>query len=342
MELHAVSREDRDRYLISSLIEEAITSSQLEGAATTLEEAKSLLRSGRKPRDRSERMVLNNYIALEYIREIKKEPLTLSLLLEIHRLVCIETLDDPSAAGRLRKEGEKIHVVDAEHSTILHTPPDSSSLPDHLEKFCEFANFGENDEPFVHPVIRGILLHFMLGYIHPFVDGNGRTARALFYWSMARQKYWLMEYISISRLLKKAPAQYSRAYLYTESDDNDATYFIIHQLETIECAIQALYEYLDKKAEQQQSAEKLLRHSPKYTSQLNHRQVALLSHALKHPGHDYTVESHRRSHNITQETSRTDLNKLVDIGLLDKGKRGRAFVYYSPNDLRQRINQLVG
>lgn len=338
MASHAVSREDRDRYLISSLIEEAITSSQLEGAATTREEAKSMLRSGRKPRDRSERMILNNYNAMEFIREIKSEHLTLDLLFEVHRIICTDTLDDRSAAGRLRKAGEKIHVVDAEHSTILHTPPDSESLVERLEKLCCFANLGEDDEPFVHPVIRAILLHFMLGYIHPFVDGNGRTARALFYWSMARQKYWLMEYISISRLLKKAPAQYGRAYLYTETDDNDVTYFIIHQLETIERAIQALYEYLEKKATQQQSAEKLLRHSPEYASQLNHRQVALLSHALKHPGHDYTVASHRRSHNITQETSRTDLNKLVGMGLLDKVKRGRAFMYYSPNDLHQRID----
>ncbi|MCB1761597.1 MAG: Fic family protein [Gammaproteobacteria bacterium] len=338
MGAHAVSQEDRDRYLVSSLIEEAITSSQLEGAATTREEAKSMLRSGRKPRDRSEQMVLNNYTAMEYIREIKQLPLTLDLLLELHRKVCIDTLDDSSAAGRLRREGENIQVVDAGHSTILHTPPEASSLPESLRKLCQFANLGDDGEPFVHPVIRAILLHFMLGYIHPFVDGNGRTARALFYWSMARQNYWLMEYLSISRLLKKAPAQYGRAYLYTETDDNDATYFIIHQLVTIERAIEALYEYLDKKTEQQQSAEKLLRHSPQYTCQLNHRQVALLSHALKHPGHNYTVASHRRSHNITQETARTDLNRLVEINLLDKGKRGRAFVYYSPNDLRQRID----
>ena len=297
-----------------------------------------MLRSGRKPRDRSEQMVLNNYTAMEYIREIKQLPLTLDLLLELHRKVCIDTLDDSSAAGRLRREGENIQVVDAGHSTILHTPPEASSLPESLRKLCQFANLGDDGEPFVHPVIRAILLHFMLGYIHPFVDGNGRTARALFYWSMARQNYWLMEYLSISRLLKKAPAQYGRAYLYTETDDNDATYFIVHQLVTIERAIEALYEYLDKKTEQQQSAEKLLRHSPQYTCQLNHRQVALLSHALKHPGHNYTVASHRRSHNITQETARTDLNRLVEINLLDKGKRGRAFVYYSPNDLRQRID----
>jgi hypothetical protein len=75
----------------------------------------------------------------------------------------------------------------------------------------------------VHPVLRAILLHFMIGYDHPFADGNGRTARALFYWSMARSGYWLMEYTSISHILRKAPARYMRAYLHTETDKNDTT-----------------------------------------------------------------------------------------------------------------------
>lgn len=296
-----------------------------------------MLRSGRKPRDRSERMVLNNYHVMEYIREIKDEFLTPELVLELHRIVTTETLDDPTAVGRLRNPGERIHVVDSEHSTILHTPPNALSLPERLTVLCKFANQSDDSPPFIHPVIRAILLHFMLGYDHPFIDGNGRTARALFYWSMARQKYWLMEYVSISRLLKQAPAQYGRAYLYTETDANDATYFILHQLSVIQRAIQSLYDYLELKSAQQRSAEKLLRHSPKFTSQLNHRQIALLSHALKHPGHGYTVDSHRRSHKVTQQTSRTDLLKLAELGLLEKTKVGRAFVYYAPEDLQQRI-----
>ena len=338
MDSHIVSHEDRDRYLVSSLIEEAITSSQLEGATTTREEAKAMLRSGRKPRDRSERMILNNYHVMEYIREIKNVHLTPELVLEIHRIISTGTLDDPTAAGRIRNPGKRVHVVDSEHSTILHTPPIATSLPERLIVLCKFANQSDDSLPFIHPVIRAILLHFMLGYDHPFIDGNGRTARALFYWSMARQKYWLMEYVSISRLLKQAPAQYGRAYLYTETDANDTTYFILHQLSVIERAIQALYDYLDLKSSQQRSAEILLRHSSRFTSQLNYRQVALLSHALKHPGHGYTVDSHKRSHKITQQTSRTDLLKLADLGLLEKAKVGRAFIFYAPEDLQQRID----
>lgn len=342
METPIASREDRDRYLVSSLIEEAITSSQLEGAATTREIAKAMLRSGRKPRDRSEQMILNNFRAMQAIREVRDETLTPDLVLELHRIVTEETFDDPTAAGRLRGPGERIKVVDAQHSTVLHDPPDANSLPGRLERLCDFANQSEDSQPFVHPVIRAVLLHFMVGYDHPFIDGNGRSARALFYWSMARAGYWLMEYVSISRLLKEAPAQYRRAYLHTETDDNDTTYFIIHQLNVIDRAIQGLYDYLKRKTQEQRSAEALLRHAPVLSDQLNHRQVALLSHALRHAGYGYTVESHRRSHNITHQTSRTDLMQLVDLGLVTQGKRGRAFVFYAPEDLRSRIEAAAG
>ncbi len=337
MDKPIVSNEDRDRYLVSSLIEEAITSSQLEGAATTREEAKAMLRSGRKPRDRSELMILNNFRVMEHIRELRDEPLSPEVVLRMHRIVSEGTLDDPTAAGRLRHTGEKIRVMDAQHSVVLHDPPPAASLRQRLERLCEFANAVDRGETFVHPVIRAILLHYMLGYDHPFVDGNGRTARALFYWSLARSGYWLMEYVSISRLLRQAPAQYGRAYLHSETDDNDTTYFILHQLSVIERAIEALYEYLARKTAAQRSAERLLRHAPGLSDQLNHRQVALLSHALKHAGHGYTVESHRRSHRITLQTARTDLLHLARLKLLEQRKRGRAFMFYAPEDLRARI-----
>lgn len=60
-------------------------------------------------------------------------------------------------------------------------------------------------------MLRAILLHFWLAYDHPFEDGNGRTARSLFYWYMRTQGYWLVEYLLISNILRKAPAQYTRA-----------------------------------------------------------------------------------------------------------------------------------
>ena len=203
-----------------------------------------------------------------------------------------------------------------------------------MKAMCDFAN-GIFPGFFVHPVIRAIILHFWLAYDHPFVDGNGRTARALFYWSMLRQGYWLFEFISISDILRKAPAKYARAFLYTETDDNDLTYFIVHQAEVIHRAICALHEYIEKKSLEIQQSERLLR----AWDHLSPRQVALLSHAMRHPGSTYSIEGHQCSHNTVYETARKDLLQLVDSGLIEKTKRGRTMVFRPPQDLQLRIER---
>jgi len=331
-----VSAHDRDQYIVHSLIEEAITSSQLEGASTTRLVAEAMLREGRKPQDRSERMIFNNFRAMQWIRAHKTEALSPELVLELHRLVTENTLEEADEAGRLRRRDD-VRVVDHGSNTVLHEPPPAKTLPERLERLCAFANGSEDDEPFVPPVLRAILLHFMIGYDHPFVDGNGRTARALFYWSMARQGYWLMEYLSISQIIKRAPARYARAFLHVETDGNDTTYFLLHQLEVVREAIGALHEHLKRKSAEQHATERLLRTSSTLRGRFNHRQLALLTHALKHPGETYLIEGHQRSHDIAYATARADLLDLAAAGLLERGKRGRAMLFIVPNDLRQRI-----
>lgn len=329
----------RDRYLLRSVIEEAITSSQLEGASTTRRVAAEMLRSGRAPKDRSEQMILDNFMAMRAVQGFKDEPLTPARILEIHRMVSEDTLDDPQDVGRLRQSND-IHVINNDDGTVLHQPPDYRELPKRLERICAFANAGEEQRPFVHPVLRAILLHFMIGYDHPFADGNGRTARAVFYWSMLRSGYWLAEFISISHILRKAPAQYGRAYLLAESDGGDTTYFLIHQLTTIRKAIRSLHDYLARKAKEQKGLERLLAETPFLRVKLNHRQKALLTHALKHPGAGYLIEEHQRTHAVVYQTARTDLLDLVELGLLKKTREGRAFVFIAPDDLANRMSSL--
>ena len=331
--------EDPNRYLLSSLIEEAITSSQLEGAATTRKVAAAMLREGRRPRDQGETMIFNNYRAMEQLRYLKREPITPDLILELHRQLTEGTLDDPADAGRLRKTDD-VQIVDRRDQTVLHHPPIHTELPERLERLCAFANADETALPFVHPVLRAILLHFMVGYDHPFADGNGRTARALYYWSMARSGYWLMEYTSISHILRKAPAKYMRSYLHTETDRNDTTYFLLHQLSTIRKAIAALHEYLARKTNEQKETEKLLSGSPKLRTRFNHRQVALLTHALKNQGEGYRVDAHQRSHNVVYQTARNDLLDLQSLGLLERQKQGNAYLFFAPEDLRAQLEKL--
>jgi Fic family protein len=323
--------ETKDRYYVNSLIEEAINSSQMEGAATTRKVAEGMIRRGRRPRDKGERMIMNNFLAMKRINAIKKEPLTKELVFEIFNMVTKDTLDNPNAVNRFRNEDDNIHVVDP-YGEILHRPPPADQLEERMAALCDFAN-GKTPEDFVHPVIRSILLHFWLSYIHPFVDGNGRTARALFYWSMLRYDYWLCEYISISSIIHKAPAKYGMAFLCTETDDNDLTYFIHYHLKVIQRAVNELHEYLQRKTSELQKVERNLRGMTRF----NHRQQAIISHALRHPNHRYTIHSHQMSHQVVHQTARTDLLGLVEHGIFISQKIGKQYFFSPAVDMADKL-----
>jgi Fic family protein len=324
----------KDQYYISSLIQEAITSSQLEGAATTREIAKEMIKTGRAPNDKSEQMILNNFKTMRRIGKLKDERLTKELVFHLQQIITERTLNDKSAAGRFRKKDERIVVGDM-YNEIFHDPPPAQQLKERMAAMCDFAN-GKTPKGFIHPVIRSIILHFWLAYDHPFVDGNGRTARALFYWSMLRHNFWLFEFISISQIVRKAPVKYGRAFLHTETDDNDLTYFILYHLDVIRRAIKELHKYIKRKTEKLQAIERELRG----VIVLNHRQRALISHALRHPHQRYTIRSHQTSHNVVYQTSRLDLLDLKNRGLLASQKIGRTWYFTPVDDLEDKLAKL--
>lgn len=327
--------ETRDRYYVSSLVEEAITSSQLEGAAVTRSVAKEMLRSGRKPNDSGEQMILNNFLTMREISGWKKRDLTPELVLEMHRMISRGTLEDPAKEGVLRASGDQVRVEDDSTGEIVHMPPKAEDLPARLQALCDFANEPKMDG-YLHPVIRAIILHFWLAYDHPFVDGNGRTARAVFYWSMLRSGFWLFEFVSISQQILQSPKKYYLAFLHTESDGNDLNYFILHQLGVVQQAIGKLHEYIRRKSDELAEMRGLLENR----SGFNYRQLALIRYALKHPTASFTVASHQHSHNVVPQTARTDLDLLVGLELLKKAKVGKGFLYIPVAGLAARLKEL--
>ena len=334
MEEQITNPQTKDQYYVSSLIQEAITSSQLEGAATTLRIAKEMIKTGRAPRDKSEQMILNNFETMRQIEKMKSEPLSKELVFEIHRLITSKTLKDDEA-GRFRRADESIVVGDM-YNEVFHDPPDAKELDTRMAQMCDFAN-GKTPDFFIHPVIRSIILHFWLAYDHPFIDGNGRTARALFYWSMLKHGYWLFEFISISQIILKAPVKYYRAFLYTETDENDLTYFILYHLDIIRRAIEELHAYIRRKTERLQKLERELQG----INTLNHRQRALINHALRHPQQKYTMKSHQTSHNIVYQTSRLDLFGLERRGLLKSHKVGKTWYFIPAANLEEKLSGLL-
>ncbi len=279
-------------------------------------------------------MILNNYHAMQFVRAHRHDDLTPALVRELHAIVTDKTLDDPSDEGRVQVAGEERVRVWADDGELLHRPPAAAGLDGRMQDMCRFANAVSEGEDFLHPVVRSILLHYWLAFDHPFVDGNGRTARTLFYWSMLHRDYWLAEYLTISTILRVGHARYVRSFLYTELDDGDLTYFVLHHLEVIERAIAGLESYLGRKMAQVGESTRLLR-----TGDFNHRQAALLEDALRHPQAVYTIRGHADRHGVVYQTSRTDLLDLAEKGFLDQRRIGRAYHFFPARDIPDRLGQ---
>ncbi|MEM0961626.1 MAG: Fic family protein [Bacteroidota bacterium] len=272
-------------------------------------------------------MILNNYRAMELVRGRIKEPLTARFIEEIQRVVTRNTETD----GLYRTSGDGIAVYD-DQNQLLHTPPPAEQIEERMSRLCEFANETETGV-FLHPVLKSIILHFWMAYDHPFVDGNGRTARALFYWSMLKEGFWLAEFLSVSAVLKRAPARYAESFLYTETDENDVTYFMLAQLRAIEAAVDELKSHLRKKAREIQETEALL--GP--DSGFNHRQRSILGHALRYPEAVFDIASEKKRHGVAYATARSDLQDLAQRGLLGQERKGKKYVFRSLPDLGQRV-----
>ena len=105
-------------------------------------------------------------------------------------------------------------------------------------------------------------------------------------------------------------------------------------LRLIQRSVTELHDFIAKRTGQLRNLESRVRN----LGALNHRQRALLSHALRHPGHEYSIITHRTSHNVVYETSRTDLLELRDLGMLTADKRDRTWVFSVPEDLEERLS----
>jgi Fic family protein len=298
----------RESFIISALREEAIASSMLEGAITTRREAREMLSTGRRPHNRGEQMVFNNYQAIQFIRENGKADLSPEFLQELQKILTDKTLDDPNQVGRFRTADDVVHIVDERDGEIMHRPPPASEIQERLTALCAFANRPTSEKEFVHPVISACVLHFQLGFDHPFCDGNGRTARAVFYWMMLRSGYWLFEFLPISRLIYRAPARYARAFLYCETDNFDITYFLMYKARIIELARHDLRKYIASQQQQMAQARNLF----SADSRLNHRQRELVLAVTRGPDRYFTVAEHQNRQGISYATARKDLLQLAE------------------------------
>lgn len=323
-----IGEEQNISYMLEDLFEEeAISSSQLEGAVTTTLIAKEMLKRKREPRSMDERMIIGNFKMMRFVWNKRTEPLTTDLIKELHA-IGVAGIDDEKYAPVFFRLTDNV-VVEDRDGNIVHQPPSAAGLNNRLQSLCDWMNTDHDEiesQSYIHSLVKAICIHFAIGYEHPFNDGNGRVARALFYWFIFKKDYGAFRYISISNLLKEAATQYGKSYLYTETDEMDMTYFIDYQCSVIMRAVAAFKAHCQKAVVNIESFNKWLFNTGIYRK-LSEKQKVVFQVAKSSPNTIFTARYIEEKLNCSYNTAATVLNGLVELNLFDKQKDGKEWIY---------------
>ena len=200
-----------------------------------------------------------------------------------------------------------------------------------MERLLSYAN-DENSVGFIHPVIKAIQLHFWVGYLHPFYDGNGRLARTIFYWYLLKKGYWAIQYLPISLVIKQARQAYGMSYIYSEQDSYDMTYFYDFHMRKIIEALNNFYFYIDRKTKENRTLENKLEKD----FALNERQKELLRYFLVKGDDTYiTPSSYIELYKVSRMTASSDLKYLEKVDLIASKKIGKYVRYSGTKKLKE-------
>lgn len=337
--VNKIGEEQHFNYLFNDLIEdESISSSQLEGAATTTRAAKDMLKRNRAPRTSDEKMIIGNFKMMRFAWDHRGSQITPTMIKELHQIGVDGIDNDRYAPGNFRT-GDDV-VVEDRDGEIVHQPPKADGIDLRFTMLCDWINTDHDDinsNNYIHPLIKAICIHFAIGYEHPFKDGNGRSARALFYWFMFKKDYGAFRYISISNLLKEAATQYGKSYLYTETDEMDMTYFIDYQCLIIMRAVTAFKSRYQKAVSDIESFNSWLFKSGIY-GKLSDKQKIVFQFSKNNPNSVFTARYIEEKLNCSYNTAASVLNGLVELNLFDKRKNGKKEWIYSLRD-KQEIQE---
>lgn len=292
--------------------EEAIMSAIFEGANTTRSEAKKFIANRMTPVNKAQWMILNNFKANEWIQENRNLPLTKEIVLRVHEIVTRNTLEKSDApyCGVFRDDDVVVG------NALIHKGVDIGIIEPAIDEVIELVT---NNKRYIHPLLKGILLHYFIAYIHPFFDGNGRTARTLFYLKCLKHNLDWVNFLSISAALKEPGKGYENSFKLVKENDWDLTYFIIYSLRSLDRALEIVEKKIDKLCKIPMLKDAI---------KLNDDQIALLQRLYLHPLRVIDVKEHAENIRKSDESARLELKELVvnDLMFENKHKKRSLFV----------------
>ncbi len=300
-----------------ALLRSAHSSTAIEGNPLTIEEV-SALAAGREVmvarKDRQE--VLNYIVALDKVPEFASmAPFKSKNLLATHKQVTAKTLEKPAYEGAFRK----IHVFVGNAATgrVVFMPPQAKEVPKLVEAFLVWLNSPKANE--IDPVIEAGIAHYELVRIHPFVDGNGRTARVIATIILYQRGFDVKRFFALDDYYDNDRPSYYAALKAVDQKSLDLTGWLEYFTDGVAVSLKAVKEKVIGLSRDI----KFLKDKGQVA--LTERQMRIVEQIVENG--QVTNRDVRAMFGLSDEGSRKELSKLVKLGVLKSKGKGRSAHY---------------
>ena len=300
-----------------ALIKAAHASTAIEGNPLTLEEV-SQLAQGRKvtATRKAQQEVLNYLYVLEKIEKYADgDEITVKGILKLHEDVSKDILDLPDYEGRYREL--QVYVGNSITGEVIFMPPPPEDVPELMDKFIEWLN--SNDSHQLEPIIIAGISHYEFVRIHPFIDGNGRTARALATLILDIRKFDIKRFFALDDYYDSDRPAYYSALKSVDPDNLDITQWLEYFTDGVLLSITKVKEAILKI-----SLEKHRKES-KGQIALTERQMKIIEHIQTNG--KITTGDAASMFNITRQAALKELSKLLKLEIIKLEGRGRGSYY---------------
>lgn len=273
-------------------------------------------------RDRDIQEVINYRNVVKLLGElVGREGYGMESLLEIHKTTVARIVPDEKA-GAVRKT--QVVIKDQSSGQVIFSPPPAVEVPYLLADFFEWLNSQESLE--IHPILRAGIAHYVLVTIHPFIEGNGRTARAFSTLIMLREGYDIKRFFAIEEHFDGDPERYYDAFFRVDNQtpdiaSRDLTPWLSYFTETVAVELTKIKDKVRKL-----SIDTRLRVKIGQQVALSARQMKLIEY-LSEQGSGVMRELTEVVPMVSEDTILRDLKDLMKKGIIDKEGSTKASRY---------------
>src|SRR3989344_491878 len=169
--------------------------------------------------------IINYRRAMEYINQSQnanlKSQIDEELIKKVHAIT-VDRLLDPSLCGIYRKT--QVVVKNSQTGNVSFRPPPAIEVPYQVEEFLQWLS--SDGKEGIHSVLKAGIVHYELVRIHPFLDGNGRVARALSTMVLFKEGYDIRRFFSIEEYFDNNASDYYKALQSVENEGGDLTLWL--------------------------------------------------------------------------------------------------------------------